>query len=121
MPSIPLPRSLIHAWKAWLRVPPPARAAGRRRAVAAETSPEAALDRVGRHVCMLLHGAMTRSAWDYSALAADGLEEVHRIATLLDECDLSTRDRAGCEAYIDAVRALLAEFTRLPAPDRRSA
>src|SRR5829696_1113558 len=99
MASIPFPKSLVCAWRDWLRIPAPVANARARQRSAPAYRVEVELDRVASHACSLVQGALARQPWDYSALAADGLEELHHVAVQLDRCDLTHAQRAPCERY----------------------
>jgi hypothetical protein len=113
MASIPFPRSLVRAWDDWLRVPAPVANARTHRHSAPAYRVEVKLDRVASHACSLVQGALARQPWDYGALAADGLEELHYVELQLDACDLTRAERAPYERYIAAARALLVEIGQL--------
>jgi len=113
MASIPFPKSLVCAWRDWLRIPAPVANARARQREAPTYRVEVGLDRVASHTCSLVQGALSRQPWDYGALAADGLEELHHIDLQLDACDLTRSARAPYERYVAAARALLREIGRL--------
>ena len=113
MASIPFPKSLVCAWRDWLRIPAPVANARACQRSAPACRVEVALDRVASRACSLVQGALARQPWDYSALAADGLEELHHVELQLDACDLTRAERAPYTSYITAARALLREIGRL--------
>ncbi len=105
-----LPRVFLNAWRAWQRVPvplAPAAVGGRRGA-----AEEARYERVAAGITELAHAAMGSRQWDYCALAADQLSELHAAEVALD--DVADAEAAPARAFIAATRAMLAEFTRIP-------
>ena len=68
-------------------------------------------ERIAEGVTELARAAMGSRQWDYSALAADQLAELHAAEVSLDA---RSGDAAAHRAFIDATRSLLAEFHRIP-------
>jgi len=106
-----LPRVFLNAWRAWQRVPVPIPAVvgarrGRRPTV------DERLERIAASVTEMAHAAMGSRQWDYCALAADQLSELHAADVAIDE--RPTGDAAAQRAFIEATRALLSEFGRIP-------
>jgi hypothetical protein len=106
-----LPRVFLNAWREWQRVPipmAPAHAGASRRGL---MTVEERYERIAAGITELAHAAMGSRQWDYSALAADQLAELHAAEVAIDG---RTGDLDAHHAFIAATRSLLAEFGRIP-------
>jgi hypothetical protein len=109
-----LPRVFLNAWRAWQRVPAPVAAGvgGRRAPARRDPGVDERLERVAVAVTEMTHAAMGSRQWDYCALAADQLSELHLADLAIDAAP--TVDASAQRAFIEETRSLLAEFARIP-------
>jgi hypothetical protein len=95
------------AWHRWMHTPAPVENSRRGRSRAESYGAELRLDHLASSIYGLGLAFQEGRKWDFEAIAADRLRELHEAETELDGVQIPADRRATFDRWIDATRNLL--------------